>query len=174
MHTLTQLAFLFFAYKFGNWREWRKYQPTLLYICALNLLYNFLAANYDLWKYIPDFYSNHSITEVINSVILLPAIALIFLSHYPEGQGSKKITAYYLKWIIYSVLIESVYVYFEKITFHNGYAFWMEPFFYFLMYTFIRLHHTQPILTYFLTALVVLGFIYGFDVPVSTNIEDRK
>lgn len=173
MHTITQIAFIVLAFKIGNIREWKKYHPTLLYICALNLLYNFLAANHDLWKYQPDFYSSHSLTEVGNSIILLPAIAFIFLSHFPEEQGRKKIFLFYVKWIVCSVLIESVYVYFDKITFHNGYAFWMEPFFYTLMYTFIRLHYKHPILTYFLSVIVVLSLIWIFEVPVATPIDQR-
>jgi hypothetical protein len=174
LHTLTHILFIFLAYKFADLKQWKKYQSTLLYICALNLLYNFLSANYDLWKYQPDFYSNHSLTEVGNSVILLPAIAFIFLSNYPENESKKRVLIYFLKWIIGSFLIEAPYVYFDKITFHHGYNYWMEPFFYTLMYSFIRLHHTRPILTYFLSGIVVLGFILGFNVPVSTPIDERR
>lgn len=174
VHTLTQLTFLFLAYKFGNIKEWKKYHPTLLYICSLNLLYNFLAANYDLWKYQPDLYSNHSLTEVGNSIILLPAIAFIFLSNYPEQESLKKKIFYYGKWIVGSFLIELIFVYFDKITFHHGYKYWMEPFFYLMMYTFIRLHMKRPILTYFLSILIILWFIWYFSIPVMTPIEDRK
>ncbi|WP_226665321.1 CBO0543 family protein [Metabacillus litoralis] len=173
MHTLTHLACIFFVYKFANLREWKNYHPTLLYICVINLLYNFLLANYDLWKYQPDFYSNHSLTEVGNSIILLPAIAYIFLTYYPENQGMRKILKYYLKWIVWSLVIESVYVYFGKITFHHGYKFWMEPFFYILMYTFVRLHYKKPLLTYFLSVIVVLLLLWIFDIPVTTPINQR-
>ncbi|MFZ3579702.1 CBO0543 family protein [Virgibacillus sp. DJP39] len=173
MHTLSQILFIFLAYKFGDLREWKKYQSTLLYVCTLNLLYNFLAANYDLWKYQPDFYSSHSLTEVGNSIFLLPAISFIFLSNYPEEHTQKKVLFYYVKWIVGSILVESVFVYFDKITFHHGYKFWMEPAFYFLMYTFIRLHFKHPLLTYFLSGLVVVGFIWIFDVPITTPIGER-
>lgn len=173
MHTLTHLACIFFVYKYANLQKWRLYHSTLLYICAVNLLYNFLCANYDLWKYKPDIYSNHTLTEVGNSVILLPAIAFIFLSHYPEKQGNKKVLLYYLKWVFLSFLIETIFVYFGKITFHHGYKFWMEPFFYFIMYTFIRLHYKHPLLTYILSVFVVIILLLIFKIPVNTPIDNR-
>jgi len=173
MHSLAHILFIYLTYKYADWKNWKKYHATLLYIGFLNLTYNFLAANYDLWRYEPDLYSTHSITEILNSVIALPAIAFIFLSNYPAQESKRHITTYYIKWIVGSLIIESIYIYFDKITFHNGYKFWMEPFFYILMYVFIRLHFMRPLLTYFLSAIVIILFIVVFNVPVGTSIGDR-
>ncbi|WP_273127371.1 CBO0543 family protein [Bacillus weihaiensis] len=174
MYTVTQAAFIIAVYKLADFKQWKDFHPTLLYVCVLNLLYNYITANYQLWKLHPDFFSNHSITDIMNSIILLPAMSFLFLSHYPKNKEKKAIILYYIKWIIGSVLIESIFVVTNRISFHNGYHFWMEPFFYTLMFTFIRLHYKRPLLTYVLSCLVVLFFIWYFNVPIGTPIDERN
>lgn len=154
------------SYFKGNWKEWPKYALTIFYVINLNLLYEVLCKDKLLWEYVPSFFpKSHTLTALIYTFIVLPGITLIFLSNYPFKETFKKKIVYFLKWIIISFVIEYFFLYFNKIELTNGYDYWMEPFFYGVMYSMIRLHFTRPILTYGLSFCIILFLLNIFDIP---------
>ncbi|HYK74725.1 MAG TPA: CBO0543 family protein, partial [Pseudoneobacillus sp.] len=152
MHLLIAIILGVTAYFKGNWKEYSKYINTIFYVVILNLLYEVLCKDKLLWVYNPTFFpKSQIITTLIYSFIVLPCITLIFLSNYPFHQKKQKQVLYIFKWIVASFIIESIYLYFDKIDLKNGYKYWMEPLFYFVMYMMIRLHFSRPFLTYSLS-----------------------
>ena len=53
--------------------------PTMMYFALGNLLYNFLTASYFLWRLDADFFSNHTLTEMLYTFIVFPGTALLYL-----------------------------------------------------------------------------------------------
>ena len=45
---LVELINCILAWRFGDWRNWKNYQSTILYLITSDLLYNFLCYNYPL------------------------------------------------------------------------------------------------------------------------------
>lgn len=123
-----------------------------------------------MWRYEPDFFSNHTITELSNSVIFLPSVALLFLSLYPTKMSK---ALYYLIWIIGSTIWEFIFITFNKITFHNGWNFWIEPLFYLVMYIMVRLHYKRPIWAYIGSVVFIVILLIAFNVPVGTHYDNR-
>ncbi|MFD2443027.1 CBO0543 family protein [Bacillus sp. CGMCC 1.16607] len=163
---LTGLIGILSFYK-GNWREWPKYAITIFYVIILNLLYEVLCAEKLLWQYIPSgFPKSHVLTALLYTFIILPGITLMFLSNFPFQQARTKQFFYIFKWIIVSTIIEYIYIYFKKIELNNGYTYWMEPLFYVVMYTMIRLHYTRPFLSYFLSIIIIITLLQIFDIPL--------
>lgn len=151
----------------GNWKEWRKYALTILYVINLNLLYELLCKEKILWVYNPDFFpKSHVSTSLLYNFIILPGVTLIFLSNFPYNELIRKQIIYTIKWIIVSIIFEGLYLYFGRIELHNGYKFWMEPLFYVMMYTMIRLHHTRPLLTYVISVIIIVVLLNLFNIPL--------
>ncbi|MDQ0899406.1 hypothetical protein [Paenibacillus sp. V4I7] len=80
MHFVIGFIIIGAAYRWGDWRNWKKYHSTMMYFALGNLLYHYLCANHLLWQLMPDFSLSHSITEMIYTFIVFPATALLFLT----------------------------------------------------------------------------------------------
>ncbi|WP_423409079.1 CBO0543 family protein [Heyndrickxia sp. MSNUG] len=111
------------AWKWGDWRNWKKYQATILYMMYFSAVYEILCYNFPIWRFEYDrsvpFLVNHPLTPIAISLILYPSIILIFLGRYPNGSWKKK-----LGWQILFVFLFSLseFIIFKsgKITYHNG------------------------------------------------------
>ncbi|MBE4909502.1 hypothetical protein IMZ08_15735 [Bacillus luteolus] len=173
MHVGITIAVLLAVYWKADWKNWRHYHPTLLYVVICNLLYNCLCAGYLLWEYKPDFLFHHNSTDLVYSFIVLPGIALLFLTGYPYETKMKKQFTYISKWVVLSLIVEGIVLLFGFIVLNRGWKYWMEVPFYFTMYYLIRLHHTRPLLTYVLSIIIIVFLMNAFDVPFSVPIEKR-
>ncbi|MCA1029814.1 hypothetical protein LCL95_02055 [Bacillus timonensis] len=157
----------------GDWREWKTYHTTMMYFALGNLTYNFLCASYFLWRFNPDFLSNHTLTEMLYTFIVFPATALMFLSHYPEGKGVKKILLHYVTWITIYVSVEYIYTLTDSILYKYGWGLAWSAAFDVLMFPMLRLFHKRPVVAYILSVPIAIFWIWLFDVPVHLPIEKR-
>lgn len=67
MYLLLVIAvWIFFAYKFVDWSQWKKQYSTILFFMVVNLLYNTLYYNHTLWAFrgITAEWLNHSIINI--------------------------------------------------------------------------------------------------------------
>ncbi|WP_096187089.1 CBO0543 family protein [Evansella halocellulosilytica] len=171
MHVVTSLIAIIALIIRGEWKYWKTYHSTVLYVALGNLLYNFLTANYFLWRLDADFISNHTLTELLYTFIVFPATVLMFLHDYPEGLYKQIIRI--LKWIFIYGVWEYVFSVTGRIEYQYGWSFWWSIAFLFVMFPLIRLHHTHPLLTYLLTVIVASAVIWWFEVPVHIPVEMR-
>jgi hypothetical protein len=126
------LTLVFCCLKFGEIKNWRNYYPTILYIIANNLLYNFFVSGkkYFLWKLEPDFLLNHTFSFLVQSFIIFPCIVILFLTYLPKSQ--KKAIIYLIISASILIGIETIMYIAEKITYHNGWNYWWSVAFNFL------------------------------------------
>ena len=171
MHILTAVISVIAVFIWGNWRNWKKYHATLLYFALGNLTYNFLTANYFLWRLDADLLSNHTLTELIYTFIVFPATGLLFLDNYPEG--IKKQVLHTLQWIFIYAIWEYAFNLTGDIDYQYGWTFWWSVVVLFVMFPLLRLHVNHPLLSYFLFAVTTVFFLLWFNVPVELPIEER-
>jgi hypothetical protein len=172
MHLFVALWALISAWKWGDWRNWEKYHPTLMYFAMGNLLYNFLTANHFLWKLEPDFLPNHSMTEMVYTFITFPATAFLFLSNYPKE--THKIFLHYLKWIFIFVAVEWVFSRTGRILYQYGWSLGWSAIFDCTMFPMLWLFYRKPLIAYGISAIMCVFWVWLFDVPVNVPIELRK
>jgi hypothetical protein len=167
MHLGLSILLIILAIWKGGWRNWQQYALTLAYVIICNLLYNVLCKDYLLWQYKADILPNkHFLVDLFYSFINLPAVTLLFLSHYPFSKKRTKQVRYIGLWVLGSFLIEYPFLKFERLQLQHGYQYWMDILFYTIMYSFIRLHFTRPLLTYGLSAIFIVFMIWHFQVPL--------
>ncbi|MDT8858737.1 hypothetical protein N0O92_00750 [Alkalihalobacillus sp. MEB130] len=171
MHVLTAIISIIVAYFWGDWRNWEKYHTTLLFFALGNLVYNFLTANYFLWRMDADFISNHTLTEILYTFTVFPATGLLFLGNYPKT-GFKQIL-HTLQWIAIYGIWEYVFTLTGNIKYQYGWTLGWSIVALFIMFPLLRLHHKHPLVAYVLFGLVCVGFIWLFDIPVHLPVEER-
>ncbi|MCL7748981.1 CBO0543 family protein [Halalkalibacter alkaliphilus] len=171
MHVLTAIISIIAVLIWGDWRNWKKYHATLLFFALGNLVYNFLTANYFLWRMDADFISNHTLTEMLYTFIVFPATGLLFLGNYPKGV--MKQILHTLQWILIYGIWEYVFTVTGNIKYQYGWTLGWSIFALFLMFPLLRLHYKHPLVAYVVFALVCVGFLWLFDVPVHLPVEER-
>jgi hypothetical protein len=158
------LLFAFATYKWGNWRNWERYYPTILFFWFGDILYYGWFYQHSLWMLYSPGVPNLFIVLYYKFVISSSAI-ILFLSNYPKPLW-KQVLRIFL-WIgIYSVdewgLHELGYF-----PYFHGWSLGWSILVNFIMFPTFRLHHKRPI-----PALVLLmGFMgllmYIFDISLS-------
>ncbi|MCZ8522045.1 MULTISPECIES: CBO0543 family protein [Paenibacillus] len=147
MVILTNLAFLFWALASKAYKQWRTYYPTLVFVPFVNAMYNVLCADYLPWFYQSDSLLSHKAIDLINTFILLPCTALLYLHYFP---GRQRIQLwYYLGWISFFTLIEYAWHAQGLIQYNIGWNLYWSILFYFAMFLAIVLHDRRPLMSLF-------------------------
>lgn len=171
MHFVIGFIIIGAAYRWGDWRNWKKYHSTMMYFALGNLLYHYLCANHLLWQLMPDFSLSHSITEMIYTFIVFPATALLFLTNYPEDR--MKVVFHYIQWVLIYGGTEYVLHMFGRIQYQYGWGFWWSLLFDCTMFPMLRLFSVKPLLAYLVSAVLTVFWVVLFKVPVNVPIELR-
>jgi hypothetical protein len=171
MHVLTAIISVIAVFIWGNWRNWKKYHATLLFFALGNLAYNFLTANYFLWRLDADSFSNHTLTEMIYTFIIFPATGLLFLENYPEGVIKQIL--HNLQWIFIYAIWEYMFNLTGHIEYQFGWTFLWSVAVLFVMFPMLKLHVNHPLLTYILFGIVSTFLLWWFNVPVHLPVEER-
>ncbi|WP_274365387.1 CBO0543 family protein [Paenibacillus thermotolerans] len=164
MILLTNAAFLTAAIVTGAIKHWRNYYPTVVYLSLCNLLYNFLAKKHLTWQFHPDWLLSHKVSDLLNTFVLLPSAAMLYLHFFPMTKGKK--IAYYLAWVAGFSALEYLWFLFKRITYQHGWSFIWSIGFYFVMFLALRLHYTHLGKALFLSLAVIVFLIIRFDVPI--------
>ena len=167
MHVLLTLSLLSFTVWKGDWRHWQKYSLTCFYVITCNLLYSVLCRDHLLWKYQADLLPKSTfMVELFYTFINLPAVTLLYLSHYPFAKPFLKQVKYFLLWVIGALIVEYPFVKWKRLLLINGYELWMEAIFYLFMFGMIRLHYSRPLLTYGISFVLIIFLVHYFHVPI--------
>ncbi|WP_216829575.1 CBO0543 family protein [Alkalihalobacterium elongatum] len=171
MHFTLTLIVVIAIWVKGDYKNWQKYHTTMLYYALGNLTYNFLCANYLLWKLDPDIMPNHSMTEMLYTFVVFPGTILMFLRHYPST--FKKQIIHNSIWIAIYVGIEYFFLLTGRIYYQFGWNLGWSALLVAIMFPMFRLHHKRPILTYVISVIITILLVWIFDVPVDVPIEER-
>lgn len=157
---------LLIGWRFGDWRNLRKYYPTILFMIIGDLLYNVLTYNNPMWSYNKDWiFPNHTFVNLWIMVTVYPATVIIYLFHFPN----KKIKQIFfiLFWVILYVLAELLGFYvFGLIDHFNGWNMWWSFLLDIILFTMLPIHHKRPLLAWGLSIFVIIFFLTVFDVNV--------
>lgn len=147
-------GFLFAAWKWGDWKNWEKYYPSILFAACVNLFATVLTYHHSLWNYRPDvLVSTQTVIELINCFLILPSTAFIYLSNFPTTNKIHQYT-YMLLWVfIYAGLEYIDHYIINGIYYTNGWSWLASAIFDIIMFYIIRIHHLRPLWAWLITLL---------------------
>lgn len=164
MHLLIDLFMIFAVLKYGDWKHWKNYHATMIFLAFSNMLYNFLTENYRLWVMKPDVLLNFKITEIVYTVVVLTGTTLIFLSRFP--QTLKKQIIYIIKWIMVYVAVEWILFKTGRIQYEHGWCLLNTAIFDAVMFPSLYLHHKKPLLAYLEFTIITIWAVVYFKIPI--------
>ncbi|WP_324255033.1 CBO0543 family protein [Bacillus sp. REN16] len=170
MHLVYNALFLFVAMKWGDWRRWREYYPTILFFIVGDLLKNLLFHDYWIWTYqetiiAKEILSNHTFISLLIMFVCYPCTTLIFLGHFPEKVWKK------LLWIMTWVFLFSIVEFFNLkylhlIEHHHGWSLGWSILFNFVMFPMLRLHQKQPLIAWGISVIWIIFLLNMFPIPM--------
>jgi hypothetical protein len=153
------------CYKYGDWKNWRKYHSTILFFIIGDLTYNFFTYNKPLWTYVTAF-TNHTIICLIIAIILFPCTVLIYIPHYPKLIVNRIL--YNLIWVSIYTIMEIIWFMFGNFRYTNGWNIHCSFIFNCVLFPLLFLHYKKPILAYIITfAFTIIGLIF-FHIDLGT------
>lgn len=150
------------AYKWGDWKNLRKYYPTLLFFGMGDLIYNVVFYEKPLWRFETDFLVP-SLNEVfVIFGIFFPSI-LIYLSKYPRRLYHQIV--YVVFWIALYSGIEIFTIWLMMIKSYNGWNIWWSIFHNTIQFPLVALHQKRPALAWIIALVFLFAIMYVFKLP---------
>jgi len=171
MHFIYTMLFLVAAIKWGDWRNWREYYPTILFFIGGDLLKNAILYNHRMWEYHETIVGEnilfgHLVINLMIMAIEYPATILIYLGKYPRAWWKQLL--WHAFWILLYTTIEYLNLHFDLLYHYHGWNMWWSLAFDAVMFSMLRIHHRNPLLAWGFS-LIWLIFLWNvFDVPMKT------
>ncbi|MGM0753547.1 MAG: CBO0543 family protein [Bacillota bacterium] len=165
------LCYALLGWKFGNWKEFYSYYPTLLFFIIGDLLSQFLLYDYSMWEFqtvtaFGDHINlNHTLISLCKMAVQYTATIAIFIGKLPSSFQGK--VAWIMLWTgIYGVG-EGLSHGLGMMTYHNGWHFGWDILFNIMMFTVLIVHHKSPIIGWIISFPIIFFLWLYFDVPYS-------
>jgi hypothetical protein len=158
---------------FVDWKNWKTYYPTVLFICTINFINTIITSKYTLWHYEKTPLTPNSLTADFMVIFLnLTPMVLLFLSRYPYKSSFVKQGIYFMSWVTVNSILEAIFVSLHMMTYHHGWTYWWSVFLWAAMFILIRIHASNPLLAWLLCVFVTGFFIWHFRIPILSQAAD--
>ena len=159
------IAVLFAAacWKWGAWKRWREFYPTILFVIIGDLIYNFIFYNFPLWEY--NKLINHTISDLFFAFFVYPSVVIVFLTRLPSGFWKQAF--YVLLWSLAYMALEYVSLLLGGIEYANGWTILWSLGLYLLGFTLIRVHWRHPFIVWPIAIAFLVLTAYLFKIPFS-------
>lgn len=169
MHFVFNALFLLAGIKWGDWRNWKEYYPTILFLIGGDLLKNALLKGHLMWEYQEVYFGEniligHLAIDLMIMAIVYPSTILIYLGHFPRTL-LKQILWVALWVCIYSGVEFINLRYLNLIDHHRGWSMEWSIIFNVIMFVMLRIHFKKPLLAWGLSLVWLLFLWNWFDVP---------
>ncbi|OPH54680.1 hypothetical protein BC351_31180 [Paenibacillus ferrarius] len=159
------IALLLTSILTGSLKRWQLYYKTVLYLSFCNLLYNVLCSHSLTWSFRSDSLLNHKTTDLLNTFILLPCTAILYLHFFPTSKKRNKFY-YYLAWVAGFSAIEYFWYILDLIIYNHGWSFPCSIAFYFAMFYALELHHRNVSKALLFSFFAILFLVIAFKIPI--------
>ena len=163
---IVAITLILICLKWGDWKNWRKYYPTMLYVIVWDLLYNFFTVNHPLWR-LDHPILKHTFSEVVMVFVNYPSSILLYLPYIPRISIVKQILQIAF-WTLLFSLLEVGSIATHTISYYNGWNYWWSVGFNVLAFSMIRFHYENPLLAWPISVLLFFIFMIIFKLPLSS------
>jgi len=164
-HILISLLSAAACWRWGDWKNWRAYYPTVLYFIIGDMIGYILLSDHRLWLYNGWPRDNHFYPDLYQAVCVYPGIIILYLSHFPRHRKDQLV--YLAAW----VAGYSLYVYMLHrlglLVYRNGWGIGHDVLFNTVMFPLLRLHYKKPLWVWPVSMALALALMWYFDIPIA-------
>jgi hypothetical protein len=166
-HIILSLLSIVIAWKWGDWRNWKLYYPTILYMILGDLSYIIATSNRPLWQYESQIFKGE-FSEFVIAFVAFPSTCLVFFACYSKVVKSEKIVYVPLFFLFSASLYTSIEWLSYRLGFfsyHNGWNIYWSFAFNCMMFPLLLLHYKKPLLVWLPSIILAVLLIYFFNLP---------
>lgn len=158
------LAGIAVCWKWGDWRNWRLYYPTILYLMVGNLVCDYLLHGRQMWGF-GKFIDAYPVLSLAVMLLLYPATVILYLTFLPKPAGRQAL--YVLLWVGIYTAIEMLAYLTGGFCYHSCWNIWLSLAFNAIMFPLLLLHYKKPLLVWPLSAAICFLFLWWFGIPLA-------
>lgn len=157
------IAYAAACFKWGAWRRWEEFYPTILYLIIGSLTCAYVFFEYRLWIFIS--FMGDSVTCLIIKNLIYPPAVILFLTHYPEGFVKQLL--YITGWAAVNTMLEYIACVLGGIYYDHGWTLLCSFILFFIAFALVRLHYKKPLLVWIpsLACGAALALIFKIPYP---------
>ena len=152
------------CWKWGDWKNWKLYYPTIQFLIIGDLTCNFLLYNKPLWAY-GGWIWNHTFADLFVAIVIYPCLVILFLTYYPKL--IKKQLIYILLWTAIFTVHEEVATLLGEFFHYDGWSIWWSALLNYGLFTILGLHYKKPLLVWPISMVLAFVLLYIFKIPFS-------
>ena len=156
---------VFLCWNYGDWKNWKLYYPTILYLIIGDLSCEILTFGKPLWSYTTMFLSDIT-TDFLVIVFIYPCTIILFLTYYPKL--FKKQVAYILLWVFIYSSVEYISSIIGGFSYSNGWTMGWSILFNCIMFPLLYLHYKRPLCVWLISMALACMILYIFKIPVAS------
>jgi hypothetical protein len=169
LNVLYGAVYILSAIKWGDWKNWRAYYPTFLFLMMGDLVYQFILFNHSMWEYVPygsdKGWAKHTHISFLVMLIKYPCTLVIFLGHLPKKNWVKIL--YIAGWSFIYTINEYLDLRFGALVHRHGWNLAWSAFFSFVMFLVLAVHYKRPFTAWIISALYAIFLWNVFDLHQS-------
>lgn len=162
------ILYAFAAWKWGDWRNWRVYYPTILFMIVGDLLYQFLFHDYSMWEFNPvglDHKLNlkHTHFSLMTMIVVYPSTILLFLGNLPKTRMRR--VAWIGLWVVIYTIAEWLKLLQGSMIHEHGWNMCWSILFNIVMFSILMIHFRRPLFAWLCTFIFIIFLIEAHEVP---------
>lgn len=162
LRVVVAAVYVLVGIRYGNWRKWKEFYSTYLFVIAGDLAYNFIFYDRPLWIY--ERLVSHTFSDFFIAVIVFPCAITLFLTYYPPKMWRQAL--YILAWTGLNTLIESISHALGFISYHNSWNLAWSTILYYIAFVMVRIHYVKPLWAWPISLLFTHITMVFFGVPL--------
>lgn len=162
---IVTLIIVAISLKWGDWKNWKRYYPTMLFYAIGALVYSLLTYNYPLWEYESPLLKT-TFSDLLITLVFFPATIVLYLPHIPKGLLKQAL--WVLFWVLVYSITEKVSYWFGFFSYHNGWSIWWSVLFNFCMFPLLWLHYRKPVWAMSIAIATGSLLVFYFRIPFSS------
>lgn len=158
------------AWNFGDWKNWERYYPTILFVLVVNFSYNLISYNYPLWEYESPLLKTTG-SDLLLNLTAFPALIFTYLSLLSTIIQYKTFpikSLYVLFWVVFLTMIEWFSFNLGFFSYYHGWNIWWSVLFNCAMFPIMWLHYKKPLWAIGASLLCAVFVISYFHIPFSS------
>jgi hypothetical protein len=156
------IIFFISAYRWGDWKNWRKYYPTMIFFGMGDLIYITVFHDNLLWWF-PTNFLVPSLDELLLIFMVFFPTTLLFLSNYPNKLYKQIV--YNGVWIALYMFIEIVDLKIGIVEYHTRWNLWWSLLHNTIQFPLLALHHRKPVPAWIIALIYLAIIMIIFNVP---------
>jgi len=155
--------------KFGDWKNWQLYYPTILYYAVVYFTYALLCYNFPLWEYESPLLKTTG-SDLLLTLIAAPATIILYLTYLNKILlKSKAFTPLYITaWVAFLTIVEWTSYQLGFFSYFNNWSIWWSLLFNCTLFPMLWLHFKKPLWAILLAFVFAIMVLTCFHVPFSS------